>query len=83
MMSRKEVQMLKTILKEGVVHLNCSEGDCDGMTSEYGRTFTSMADYREWIDNVYNWLEGSFYYQIVSKEELITDSFSYGGWGDY
>jgi hypothetical protein len=80
MLSKQECQVFKTILKNKIVYLNCSERDCDGVWSEYGVKFTTMFDFTQWLNNKYEWIEGAFNYEIVSNIECIENSFSYGGW---
>ncbi len=80
-MRKQEIEVFKIILKNKIVYLNVESTDCDGCTSVYSKSFTLMGDFWEWLEHIYEWLEGSFGYSIVTKEEIRQDTHSAGYWG--
>lgn len=82
-MTKEEIQVFKTILKEKIVYLNISSRDCDGCWAEWSVSHTSMGIFWEWLYNLYENAEGSTYYEIVELCDTLENSRSYGSWGDY
>lgn len=82
-MTRQETQVFKTILKEKIVYLNCSTRDCDGCWRDWSVSHTLMGDFWDWLDNLYENAEGSVGYEIVTLNETMENSISYGSWSNY
>jgi hypothetical protein len=67
---REENEILKQLLKNGFFYVNYSSTDCDGCTAVNFWKFKSIEEYHETLNNTMEWVEGSFYYNIV---ELYPD----------
>jgi hypothetical protein len=75
-------KVIDAINKEGIAYINVYSQDCDGVQSQYHKSFTNVEDFYKWEENFYEWAEGSQGYSLTDKDNLDEPA-TWGGWGDY
>lgn len=76
-----ENKILKTLLKDKVVHVNYHSTDCDGVGAHGSASFTTVEHLERWIDNNNEAAEGPWGYEVCKEEDKQENVSGYGGWG--
>jgi len=64
---KEENEILKQLLKNGFFWINYNSTDCDGCTRTDAIKFKSIEEYHETINNMMEWQEGSFHYELAGQ----------------
>lgn len=69
----EELKLYKALHLEGKIYVKTYSQDCDGVEAYYNYEFTSVDEYTEAYESFIDSLEGRSSWEIVSKEELLSD----------